>query len=47
MYTFYLGIEMYLKRTYVVLMNAEGDVLDKRRLHNCEITNLICENVPK
>ena len=31
MYPFYLGIDLHLKRTYVVLMNAEGEVLDKQR----------------
>jgi transposase len=46
MYPFYLGIDLHLKRTYVVLMNAEGKVLDKRRLQNSEMANYICENVP-
>jgi hypothetical protein len=25
MYPFYLGIDLHLKRTYLVLMNGEGD----------------------
>ena len=29
MYPFYLGIDLHLKRTYVVLMDKEGEVLDK------------------
>lgn len=47
MYPFYLGMDLHLKRTYVVLMNAEGEVLDKQRLQNSEIANYISENVPK
>jgi hypothetical protein len=26
MYPFYLGIDLHLKRTYVVLMNCEGEM---------------------
>ena len=47
MYPFYLGMDLHLKRTYVVLMNAEGEVLDKQRIQNSEIANYISENVPK
>jgi len=47
MYPFYLGIDLHLKRTYVVLMNAEGEVLEKRRLQNSDMATYICENVPK
>jgi len=47
MYPFYLGIDLHLKRTYLVLMNAEGEVLDKQRLKNTEISSYITENVPK
>ena len=37
MYPFYLGIDLHLKRTYVVLMDKEGEVLDKQHLQNCDI----------
>jgi transposase len=47
MYPFYLGIDLHLKRSYMVLMNAEGDVIDKRRLKNTEIEEYIREKVPK
>jgi transposase len=47
MYPFYLGIDLHLKRTYVVLMNAEGEVIDKRRLQNSEMAAYICKDVPK
>jgi len=45
MYPFYLGIDLHLKRTYVVLMNAEGEVLDKQRLRNSEMANYIREQL--
>jgi len=47
MYPFYLGIDLHLKRTYLVLMNGEGEVLDKQRLKNTDIPAYITENVPK
>jgi len=37
MYPFYLGIDLHLKRSYLVLMDAEGEVIDKRRLKNTEM----------
>jgi hypothetical protein len=46
MYPFYLGIDLHLKRTYVVLMDKEGEVLDKQHLQNCDIAKYISENVP-
>ncbi|MCJ7626177.1 MAG: IS110 family transposase [Anaerolineaceae bacterium] len=47
MYPFYLGIDLHLKRTYLVLMNGEGEVIDKQRLKNAEIASYISKNVPK
>ncbi len=47
MYPFYLGIDLHLKRTYLVLMNAEGEVIDKRRLKNTEMASYISKNIPK
>jgi hypothetical protein len=47
MYSFYLGIDLHLKRSYLVLMNAEGEVVDKQRLKNTEIKNYIKKNIPK
>ena len=32
MYQNYLGVDLHLKRTYVVLMDAQGTIKDKRRL---------------
>ncbi|MEA3459858.1 MAG: hypothetical protein U9R11_04195 [Chloroflexota bacterium] len=32
MYQNYLGVELHLKSTYVVLMDAKGAIKDKRRL---------------
>jgi len=47
MYPFYLGIDLHLKRTFMVLMNANGEVLDKQRVSNQEITNYLQEKVPQ
>ncbi len=47
MYPFYLGIDLHLKRTYVVLMNAEGEVIDERRLANSEMGGYLEKHVPQ
>ena len=47
MYPFYLGIDLHLKRSYMVLMKADGEVVDKRQLPNSDITKYIREKVPK
>ena len=47
MYPFYLGIDLHLKRSYLVLMNAEGEVIDKRHLKNTEMAAYISKNIPK
>jgi len=47
MFPFYLGIDLHLKRSYMVLMNAEGEVIDKRRLKNTEMAAYISKNIPK
>jgi uncharacterized protein YfeS len=46
MYPFYLGIDLHLKRTYMVLMDKEGEILDKQHLQNSDIAKYISENVP-
>ncbi|MDP2964503.1 MAG: hypothetical protein Q8N39_00535, partial [Pelolinea sp.] len=47
MVPFYLGIDLHLKRTFMVLMNAKGEVVDKQRISNQEITNYLQEKVPQ
>jgi len=47
MYPFYLGIDLHLKRTYMVLMDAEGEVINKGRISNQEITKYLQEKVPQ
>ncbi len=47
MYPFYLGIDLHLKRTYVVLMDAEGEVVDERRLLNSEMAGYLEQHVPQ
>ena len=46
MYPFYLGIDLHLKRTDVVQMDKEGEVLDKQHLKNCDITNTSARMYP-
>jgi len=47
MYPFYLGIDLHLKRTYMVLIDAKGEVLEKGRISNQEITKYLQEKVPQ
>ena len=47
MYPFYLGIDLHLKRTYVVLMNISGEVIDERRVNNQEIPEYLISVVPQ
>ena len=47
MYPFYLGIDLHLKRTYMVLMDAKGEIINKGRISNQEITKYLQEKVPK
>ena len=47
MYPFYLGIDLHLKRTYVVLMDTEGEVIDERRLLNAEMAGYLEQHVPQ
>jgi transposase len=47
MYPFYLGIDLHLKRTYMVLMDAKGEVIEKGRISNQEIRRYLQEKVPQ
>ncbi|MDP2965602.1 MAG: hypothetical protein Q8N39_06120, partial [Pelolinea sp.] len=47
MVPFYLGIDLHLKRTFMVLMNAHGEVVDKQRISNDDISRYLQEQVPK
>jgi len=47
MYSFYLGIDLHLKRSYVVLINQEGEVIDERRMKNTEMKDYLNKNVAK
>lgn len=46
MFPFYLGIDLHLKRTYAVLMDPMGRILDERRLPNDELKEYLNETVP-
>ena len=43
MYPFYLGIDLRLKRTFMVLMNANGGVIDRQRVSNDDIPRYLQE----
>jgi transposase len=47
MYPFYLGIDLHLKRTFMVLMDAKGEVVDKQRISNDDISRYLQEKVPQ
>jgi len=47
MYPFYLGIDLHLKRTYMVLMDAKGEVIEKERISNQNIKEYLQEKVPQ
>ena len=46
MHPFYLGMDLHLKRTYVVLMDSQGQVMDERRLPNGEVASYLQKDVP-
>ena len=46
MYPFYLGIDLHLKQSYVVLINTEGAVIDKCQIRNQELGRYLKERVP-
>ena len=35
------GIDLHLKRTYIVLMNANREVIDKQRISNADISRYL------
>ena len=34
MYSFYLGMDLHLKKTYAVLLDTQGNTLDERHIAN-------------
>lgn len=46
MYSFYLGIDLHLKRTYLVLMNQAGETIEEQRLENAEVAGYLKQKVP-
>jgi len=47
MYPFYLGIDLHLRRTYAVLMDNMGHIIDERRISNDETKKYLRKVVPK
>jgi len=43
----YLGIDLHKRRSYVVLMDEGGDVLDERALPNGDMAEYLAERVPR
>ncbi len=46
MYPFYLGIDLHKKRSYVMLIDREGTVIDERRLANTDMSTYLATHVP-
>ena len=47
MYPFYLGIDLHLKRTYLVLMNQDGEIIEEQRLENAKVGDYLGQRVPQ
>lgn len=47
MYPYYLGIDLHLKRAYVVLMDQGGNILGEYHISTNEIQEFIVQDVPK
>jgi transposase len=46
MYPFYLGLDLHLKETYAVLLDAQGNTLDERQVANEELPTYLHKVVP-
>ena len=47
MYPFYLGLDLHLKRTYLVLMNQAGEIIAEDRLENAKVGSYLEQKVPQ
>lgn len=47
MYPFYLGIDLHLKRTYLVLMSQTGEIIEEQRLENAKVGDYLGQRVPQ
>ena len=47
MYQFYLGIDLHLKNTFVVLMDQDGNSIDERKLRTSDLVEYVQKQVPK
>ena len=43
MYQHYLGVDLHRRRTYVVLMDKEGQIRDERRLPNDAMSDYVAQ----
>jgi transposase len=46
-YPFYLGIDLHLKNTYVVLLDQEGNSIDERRIRSADLVEYVEKRVPR
>ena len=46
LYPFYLGVDLHLKRTYMVLLDAQGETLGEWRIYNDEFEEFLKQFVP-
>ena len=47
MYSFYLGIDPHRKKTYAVLIDKAGEVIDERQIMNDEPVPYLEKHVPR
>jgi len=46
MYSFYLRLDLHLNKTYPVLLDDQGDILDERQIVNEGLPTYLQEVVP-
>ena len=47
MYPFYLGIDLHLKRSYIILMNQTGKIIKEKRINNQKIEAYLGSEIPE
>jgi hypothetical protein len=47
MYTFYIGVDLHLKRSYVVLMRGDGQIFDHQGFPNDATKEYLTRLVPR
>lgn len=47
MSSFYLGIDLHLKRSYITLMDHQGKILNEKRINNQKLEEYLGDHIPK